>query len=270
LDRLVWADGISFVSHGVRVGVRVNDPRVMEQVVERFPPEWKPSRSPVVDILFSIIAGGESPRTGVRRFNLAYCAEMQVARTRDFSPALDRFESNLQLYVAALSKRKVFVHAGVVGWGKKAIVIPGVSHSGKTSLVRELVKAGATYYSDEYAVLDDKGRVHPFPKPLGIRVSGSSEQKRVRVEEFGGIVGIKPLPVGLVVLSKYIENGCWRPRRISPGRGVLGLLANTVPAQLQPDRSLAALQRVVEIAPVVRSSRGEAAETARQILSSLS
>jgi hypothetical protein len=31
--------------------------------------------------------------------------------------------------------------------------------------VAELVRAGATYYSDEFAVLDSRGRVHPFPRP---------------------------------------------------------------------------------------------------------
>jgi hypothetical protein len=34
--------------------------------------------------------------------------------------------------------------------------------SGKTTLVKELVKAGATYYSDEYAVLGGDGRVSAF------------------------------------------------------------------------------------------------------------
>ena len=44
----------------------------------------------------------------------------------------------------------------IVTWGRgRAIVIPGRTFSGKSTLVAELVRAGATYYSDEYAVEDE-------------------------------------------------------------------------------------------------------------------
>lgn len=51
-------------------------------------------------------------------------------------------------------------------------MVPGRTLSGKSSLVLALVKAGADYYSDEYAVFDGSGRVHPYSKPLSRR-SGS-------------------------------------------------------------------------------------------------
>ena len=57
------------------------------------------------------------------------------------------------------------MHAGAVAWRDRGIVIPGRSHSGKTTLVRALVEA-ARYYSDEFAVLDPQGRLHPYPLPL--------------------------------------------------------------------------------------------------------
>jgi len=81
----------------------------------------------------------------------------------------EAFETDLQLYVAEMAPRRLFVHAGVVGWRGQAIIIPGRTFTGKTTLVAALVKAGATYYSDEYAVLDVRGRVHPYARPLGIR-----------------------------------------------------------------------------------------------------
>ena len=68
--------------------------------------------------------------------------------------------------VAQRSRQMLFVHAGVVGWRGLAIVIPGRSHTGKSTLVAELVWRGAVYYSDEFAVLDDTGRVHPSRRPL--------------------------------------------------------------------------------------------------------
>src|SRR5438045_8281052 len=104
-------------------------------------------------------------------------------------------ESHLRLCVAELAKHRVFVHAGVVGWKGKAIVIPGRSYSGKSTLVSELVKAGATYYSDDYAVFDARGRVYPFPKPLEMRDEGAFRQTKIGVEDFGGRNATKPIPV---------------------------------------------------------------------------
>ena len=38
IDRLGWADGMSFTSYGVRVGVRVNDSAILQDLIARLPP----------------------------------------------------------------------------------------------------------------------------------------------------------------------------------------------------------------------------------------
>lgn len=261
IDRLGWADGISFTSHGVRVGVRVNTPAALALVQNYFPPGWKPSASPVVERLYSLILSGNAEEgRGVRRFNLFYRDITRFARTRNLEEALDLFESDLHLHVATEARRKVFVHSGAVGWKGQAILIPGRSLSGKTTLVAELVKAGATYYSDEYAVLDARGRVHPYARPLQIRENATAKQTRYGVEKLGGQAGSRPLPVKLVVASHYKAGTKWRPRRLSAGQGVLELLAQTVSARNQPEKAFVALQRVATQALVLKGARGEAGE----------
>jgi hypothetical protein len=79
-------------------------------------------------------------------------------------------------------------------------------------------------------------------------------------------VGRRPLPVGLVVASRYRAGARWRPRLLSAGEGALALLANTVAARRAPARVVAALQAVVARAQVLRGVRGEARETARALL----
>src|SRR5207237_2668254 len=97
------------------------------------------------------------------------------------------FSSRLRLTVAEFAKSRVFIHAGVVGWKGKAIVIPGKSFHGKTTLTAELVKRGALYYSDEYAVLSEEGMVYPFPKTLSMRgFTDKYKQVESSVREFGG------------------------------------------------------------------------------------
>src|SRR5205085_1489540 len=65
--------------------------------------------------------------------------------------------------------KHVFIHAGVVAWRGRAIILPGRTMTGKSTLVQALVAAGARYYSDEYAVLDGRGKVLPYPRRMSLR-----------------------------------------------------------------------------------------------------
>ena len=144
VDRLGWPVGFSLKSYGVRIGIRSNDPAALDRVCEHLPREWERATSTVVDRVYSILVGGQGPRANVRRFNLLYGDHLQLARSLDLDSLFDRFESDLRIFVAEWAKHRVFVHAGVVGWKGKAIVIPGRSFSGKSTLVAELVRAGLT------------------------------------------------------------------------------------------------------------------------------
>jgi hypothetical protein len=260
VDRLGWAAGFSFKAYGVKIGIRSNDPDWLDRVWPHLPYESEVVSSPVVDRVYSIIIGDRSPRANVRRFNLLYGNHIRLARSVNVDEVLERLESDLRLFVAELAHHRVFVHAGVVGWKGKAIVIPGRSFSGKSTMVAELVRAGASYYSDEYAVFDSRGRVHPFPKDLELRDSGGFEQTKFGVEKLGGRTATKPIPVGLMMVSEFKSGARWRPRRLSAGQAVLALFSNTVSARRRPERALAALQRVVATAQNLKGVRGEARE----------
>ncbi len=70
-----------------------------------------------------------------------------------------------------------------------------MSFSGKTTLVRALVDAGAVYYSDEFAALDETGRVIPYARRLTF-VAPTRAQTIYSVEQLGGVAGVEPLRVG--------------------------------------------------------------------------
>jgi hypothetical protein len=72
--------------------------------------------------------------------------------------------------------------------------------------------------------------------------------------------------VRLVLDTAYLKGALWRPRRLSPGQGLLSLLNNTVPAQRRPRAVLRTLRRTVEHALVLKGARGEADAVARRIL----
>ncbi len=266
IDRLGWAAGISFVAYGRRIGIRANVPDVLEHLAGVLPFGWRPASSPVVDHLYSFYVGGAGPRAAVRRFNLVYAGSARLARTLDLDQAFRILDTNLHLYVAESARRRLFMHAGVVGWRGRAIVIPGRTFTGKTSLVAALLRAGATYYSDELAVFDAQGRVHPFPEPLSIRDPSGQPRERRSAADYGSRPGEDPLPVGLVVVTRYTAGARWRPRPLSPGRAVLMLLAHTPAARWRPRFALATLPRVVSQARVLAGRRGEAEALAPALL----
>jgi hypothetical protein len=269
LDRLGWVAGISFNAFGVRIGVRVNAEDLLEPVVRYLPIGWKPEITSTVERLYSVVGGGKNLQSSIRRFSFLYGDVQQLARTTRLEDLYEALESDVDFYVAQASRQRLFVHAGVVAWKGRAIVIPGRSRSGKTTLVKAFLEAGASYYSDEYAVLDGRGKVYPFPRALSIRGSANQMGNRFSAESLGYQTGTKPLPVGLITLTHYKAGARWEPRILSPGKGTLGLLANTLAARKQPERALAILGRTVCQVPILAGVRGEAVETAASILHSM-
>jgi hypothetical protein len=193
-------------------------------------------------------------------------ADEVVAEGAELQPVLDQLARDLMTHVANYAPDHVFMHAGVVGWQNSALVLPGTSFAGKTTLVAELVRAGAIYYSDEYAVLDEHGCVHPYPRVLQMRNPGSPAQSAVPVEQLNGIAGTEPLRVSHVVFTEYSTSGVWQPEPISPGMAVLEMLRHTISVQRTPARVMSTLAKTMETATATRSQRGEAKEAARALL----
>lgn len=170
----------------------------------------------------------------------------------------------------AIRSDKVFVHSGVVGWKGKAIIFPASSYRGKTRLTTELVKRGAEYYSDEYAVIDKEGFVLPFPKYLSIRgVVDEGKQTDVPVQELGGKIGQKPIRIGLVLITEYKPDAEWSPVRLTKGQGLLEIISHAAPFSKNPENTLRILEKAIDYATILKSYRSEAADVADLILSSV-
>jgi hypothetical protein len=190
--------------------------------------------------------------------------------SRNKKAFLRYFDSCLRLTIAEYAVGRVFVHAGVVGWKGKAIVIPGKSFSGKTTLVSELVRQGAEYYSDEYAVFDENGFVHPFARRLGVRLLGPEgqviETDHLTIEALGGTAGLSSIPVGWLLITAFDEDAKWEPRVLTSGNGVLEMLSQTIPIRYAPEFSLEVLKKVATSAIIVKSPRSDAVAFAKFFL----
>lgn len=193
-------------------------------------------------------------------------SDVEPERVWDISTleTADSVSSELELWVAEHAVGLIFVHAGVVAFHGRAIVLPGKSMSGKTTLVAELLKAGADYGSDEYAVFDAHGRVHPYPRPLSIRVVGGG-RKRVNASEFGGNTLVDPVSVAMIAVLRYDPTREWDTQRISPAIASLRLLENTVSA-MSRTREASLVATLASLAPSQQGTRNEAAKAVNHLI----
>jgi hypothetical protein len=188
-----------------------------------------------------------------------------VYRAEERAASLLKLGAIVRHHVASEAAAFTFVHAGVVEAHGCGIVIPGRSYSGKSTLVAELVRLGATYVSDEYAVVDCAGLIQPFAKPLSIR--GNAEQPLDRlVPAPEAQVARHPVRCGLIVLTSYNPEAQWRPASRSRAEGGFALLQNAVSARRRPALALRETTRLAQGATVLAGPRGEADKTAPALL----
>jgi hypothetical protein len=256
LDQIAWRAGIVGSRYGVRLAIRTNDAAALVWARGALPTGWRRSRPVAVDRLYSLVKDDGAPTDEMARYDLyAGTRRLAGAATRDVTFRV--LENDAHLHLAEHAPAHVFLHAGVVGWHGRAIVFPGRSLAGKSTLVAALLRAGASYYSDEFAVIDARGRVHPFPRPLSIRMPALGTSRRVSHRAFGAARGVQPLPVGAIVVTRYRAGGRWRPRRLSPAEAIVALLSHAICARRRPRATLDTLTHAVRHAEAVRGTRGE-------------
>jgi len=264
-DRLSWAGTLSFTAFGSAIHLRVNAPKVPDDVLAILPPGWVEESLPEAELQLSLRLA--SRQNAEQELNSLYKRNELIGQSSDRSVAVGLLEQIIQSHLASSAKDHVFVHAGVVASRNRAVIIPGRSMAGKSTLVKALLAAGATYYSDEFAVLDNQGRVHPYPRRLSIRMPNGTE--RPTAESLGASIGKEPLPVHLVVQFDYRAGAASPPRRLSTGKALMELASYTRPEVTQTAIGQDVLGRLAANVPVFKGIRGDADATARQLLSTL-
>jgi hypothetical protein len=157
------------------------------------------------------------------------------------------------------------IHAGAVEIMGRALLLPGGTHAGKSALVAELLRHGAVYLSDEYALIDAQGRAHPYPRPLMLR-HGTPEQTPWLPKEFNAAVGAAPVPVGWILSLVYDSAARWGIAAIPQSEALLVLLRNTPHVLAGTPGLLAALARAAAGASSYSGRRGGATDAVENIL----
>jgi hypothetical protein len=161
LDEALWVARGRYAAFGVSWEIQTDDVSAYHLLLDRLPPGSTAASSKVTARSYSF----RTLPPSVSETEASYLLEADgrpLVRSSDPDEIAEAFEEDVKWLVAGRSPRRVFLRAGVVGWRDRVIVIPGGPRSGKSTLVRALVGCGATYFSDEYAVLEGH-TVGPYP-----------------------------------------------------------------------------------------------------------
>ena len=258
---------VAFTSHGARIGIQCQVLGWCDRLFAHLPPGSTPIDPVRLDVTYSLIEGAPGTAASGRSVLQLMVDGELIACSSDSDRLTAVLEGDLHFRVATTARDLIFVHAGAVACGDRVIVMPGLSRAGKSTLVAALITAGATYFSDEYALFDANGMVHPYPRRFRLRPRYPHDPPGPPVAIPEGRVGSGPLPVGLVVAPVYVRGAKWRPRDLSTGEAMLTLFDNTLLARDRARESFAAFRKALLGVPAVNGLRGEADEVAQWILS---
>jgi hypothetical protein len=136
--------------------VRSQEPRVLEHLADAYPAaELRPADCPCVAAP-SLDLVVDAPET-----------------QGDLPKLVGHLEAAINGAAIAALQHRVLLHAGVVATAAGAIVLPGRSGLGKSTLVAALCQAGFAYFSDDIAILSGPPpRVFPFMKAVSLKRGG--------------------------------------------------------------------------------------------------
>jgi len=255
---------VDCLSYGVPLRIQVGSGALFAGLPRLLPFATETMTAPVPGAQsFTVLPPSEG-----RGFRCYVGAEL-TQESAEAGPVLEQLARDLMIHVANFCADRVFVHAGVVSWNGQALVLPGRSFAGKTTLTAALVRAGATYHSDEFAVVDEAGWVYPYARDLQVREPGLPGQRSTPVEALHGHTAKEPVRVTQVVFAHYQAGAPWNPQPVSSGMAVLELLRHAIPVQRTPRRVMSALTAMVEGATAWASARGEADAVAHSLLQAL-
>jgi hypothetical protein len=249
---------------GVGVTLTASDPEILGLMADWLPPAWIPSGVGVEPISFEIVSNRDDPYELFRDGNLYETGSLETV--------IGSFELQLRNYVAQMAPDHVFIHAGTAAFDGRAIAVPGESFSGKTMMIQALVRAGATYFSDEYTVLDREGFVHPYPKPLAVRDGGDGYRGKSYHQpgDLGEVTDGSKVRLGMVLCFEYRPDAVWDPQELTPADALVALIPHTFPSPDRAADTMATLAAALDGSVIaLKGHRGEADETAALILKRL-
>ncbi len=233
--------GLTVEAFGVRLAVQVDDPGLLDGIRARLAMQSTPGVAADSDAQLALASSDGF------HYELRY-DDLSVAHSVELDVAMAMLEAGVHAEVAQRARGAAFIRGGAVGVADRALVLPGGRFAGTSTLIRELIRQGATPISDGYAVLDGGGSIRHFAEPSSV----SSESTR--------------WPIGLIAATVFIPGAVWAPQELGPADAALMLLSHSVTLRDDPARTMEIVRPAVAGISALEAHRGEAADTAGALL----
>lgn len=154
-----------------RVGISSSDRGFLETLDFFYPEPVRRDEPGVVDFWIRL----ERP-PGLRRW-VRPQVQFRVDDKYPFGPhpvenAFPLYEWGLNWCIATSAHRYLMLHAGTVAFGDRAMILPGLPGSGKSTLSAALHLRGARLFSDEFGLVrPETGDVLPMPRGIPLKNS---------------------------------------------------------------------------------------------------
>jgi hypothetical protein len=265
----------------LQFAVRSTDPTVGVTIAQLFGALIDAAPGPVT-CAYSVV-GGEPGATGFT----VYAGQQVVGQTATTNGVISLLLWDLNRRAVASSSRFLPVHAAAVSFAGKAVLVPGPSGTGKTTLAAGLVKSGCTYLTDEVVAIErSTGEVVPYMKPLAIkegsraalsavgiecvsRLDEESEPWYVEPDQQAAVAVARRCPPGFIVLLRYSEGA---PTTVAslPRSAALVALAQSSFQTLHPgSRGLELLAKVARRCRCLELRSGDLAAACHRLLESM-
>lgn len=239
-----------------RFGFEVSDEHLSSWLRTAFEPlHTEPSK---VEVTYSIRSVSSS------RFDVA-AGGAALSGPIPASRVLPLLLSNLNRAIARSARRHLVLHAGVVGSGGGAVLLPGSSGSGKSTMVATAGRLGHPYGADEHAAIGfEDGLIEPIPKPLalkpgsahlfgdlsdGAQASFFGDQLFLPAAALCGGLITPSSPIVAIAFPAYEEGVTATLRGITPAEALLRLREHSWNFGVDPVRAFRILSAVVRKAP---------------------
>lgn len=162
-------------------------------------------------------------------------------------------------------------HSAVAERGGKAVLIPGASGQGKTTLSASLMLRGWRLFSDEFGFFDmDSGKLVPYPRPLSIKNESIEVLKKfsdaakftdsmsgtpkgtlayLQPSEESIMRSTEPAELGWFIFPEFAPEQEPALVKLEPGKAMFGLTRSSVNYDKFGERSFRVLTELVDRVP---------------------
>ncbi len=220
---------------------------------------------------------GRSRYTMGRRFVISG-SEGRMFSVRRIEEVLPHVEWALNWEVVRRMDGYLQLHAGVMEREGVGVAFPAAPGSGKTTLCAGLLARGWRFLSDEFALIDNEGMIHPYPKALCIKEGSFAvmehlglpmvQPRRYRKGKKGRVAYVNPRFAGdeslgrkcrlaHVVFPKYASGATPRLRTITRGETGFELAQLSFNLRKKSSVGMAMLMGALQTADCHRLASGE-------------